>query len=108
MNKSRIQHLINVSIVLFIAIVLESVGQELLFVGDSITNIHIDFEHPDWHLAFDLEPEVASRTRKHLLDMAATDGMLMLGYHFPFPGIGYALRSEDAWQWYPAGWTVLP
>ena len=60
MNKSRIQHLINVSIVLFIAIVLESVGQELLFVGDSITNINFDFEHPDWHLAFDLEPKVAS------------------------------------------------
>jgi glyoxylase-like metal-dependent hydrolase (beta-lactamase superfamily II) len=91
-----------------IAIALEARDRELLLVGDSITNIHIDFEHPDWHLAFDLEPEVASRTRKHLLDMAATDGMLMLGYHFPFPGIGYALRRGDAWQWYPAGWTVLP
>ncbi len=91
-----------------IAFGLEAGEKELLFVGDAITNIHIDFEHPDWHLAFDLEPEVASRTRKHLLDMAATDGMLMLGYHFPFPGIGYALRRGDAWQWYPAGWTVLP
>jgi glyoxylase-like metal-dependent hydrolase (beta-lactamase superfamily II) len=90
------------------AIVLEAGDRELLFVGDSITNIHIDFEHPDWHLAFDLEPEIASRTRKHLLDMAATDGMLILGYHFPFPGLGYALQRGSAWQWYPAGWTVLP
>jgi len=40
--------------------------------------------------------------------MAASDGMLMLGYHFPFPGLGFALQSGSAWQWYPAGWTVLP
>jgi hypothetical protein len=40
--------------------------------------------------------------------MASTDGMLILGYHFPFPGLGYALQRGSAWQWYPAGWTVLP
>ncbi len=91
-----------------ISIVLEAGDQELLIVGDSITNIHIDFENPDWLFAFDLEPETASNTRKRLLDMAATDGMLILGYHFPFPGLGYALKRSSAWQWYPAGWTVLP
>jgi glyoxylase-like metal-dependent hydrolase (beta-lactamase superfamily II) len=91
-----------------IAIVLESGDQELLIVGDSITNIHIDFEHPGWHFGFDLNPERASSNRKRLLDMASTDGMLILGYHFPFPGLGYALQRGSAWQWYPAGWTVLP
>jgi glyoxylase-like metal-dependent hydrolase (beta-lactamase superfamily II) len=91
-----------------IAIGLEAGSKELLLVGDAITNIHIDFEHPDWHFGIDLEPETAGKTRRRLLDMAATDDMLILGYHFPFPGIGKALRYRNAWRWYPAGWTVLP
>jgi hypothetical protein len=33
--------------------------------------------------------------------------MLILGYHFPFPGLGYALPYGDAFRWHPAGWTVL-
>jgi len=90
-----------------IAIVLEAGDKELLLVGDAITNIHIDFEYPDWHFGIDLEPETAGKTRRRLLDMAATDDMLILGFHFPFPGLGYALPHGEAWRWYPAGWTVL-
>ena len=46
-------------------------------------------------------------TRRRLLDHGVADEMLILGYHFPFPGLGYALRHEDAYQWHPAGWRVL-
>lgn len=90
-----------------IALGLDAGDKELLLVGDAITNIHIDFEHPEWQFGFDLEPETAGNTRRRLLDMASTDGMLILGYHFPFPGLGYALRNGNTWQWYPAGWTVF-
>lgn len=90
-----------------IALGLEAGDKEILLVGDAITNIHIDFEHPDWHFGVDLDPETAGNTRRRLLDMASTDGMLILGYHFPFPGLGYALRNGNAWQWYSAGWTVF-
>lgn len=90
-----------------IALGVEAGREELFLVGDAITNIHAAFEHPDWHFLFDLEPERAGRTRKRLLDQAATDRMLILGYHFPFPGLGYALREGRAYQWYPAGWRIL-
>lgn len=85
----------------------EAGGEQLLLVGDALTNIHTAFERPDWHFLFDYEPERAGRTREELLDRAAGDRMLMLGYHFPFPGLGYALRDGEAYRWYPAGWTVL-
>ena len=51
--------------------------------------------------------EQPARSRRRLLDRAATDEMLILGFHFPFPGLGYALRQGDAFRWHPAGWNVL-
>lgn len=91
-----------------VALVVETAQKELLFVGDSIFNIHVAFERPDWQHGVDMDPEQASQTRRRLLDQAATDRMLIVGYHLPFPGIGYALREGQAYRWYPAEWTVLP
>lgn len=82
--------------------------QDMLLTGDAITNIHLAFEHPDWHSLFDFEPDLAAQSRKRLLDQAATDEMLMLGYHFPFPGLGYAVQHEDGYRWYGAGLTASP
>ena len=85
----------------------ESGGKQLLLTGDAIVFNHASFEHPEWEFFGDIERERAGRTRRRLLDRAAADKMLILGYHFPFPGLGYALRHEDAYRWHPAGWTVL-
>jgi len=86
---------------------IEAGGRELLLTGDAIVNIHTTFEHPDWHNFFDIEREQAGQTRRKILDRAATDEMLILGYHLPFPGLGYALRDGDAYRWYPAGATLV-
>jgi len=90
-----------------ICVGVESGGKQLLLTGDAIVFNHASFEHPEWEFFGDMEREGAGRTRRRLLDRAAADEMLILGYHFPFPGLGYALRHEDAYRWHPAGWTVL-
>jgi len=84
-----------------ISILLESGGQELLLTGDAIVFTHLTFEHPDWQSMFDHDPEQAARTRRRLLDRAATDEMLILGYHFPFAGLGYAVRDGQSYRWLP-------
>ena len=91
-----------------IAPILEAGGQQVLFLGDAVVTTHMSFEHPEWQFLFDLDPEEAGRTRRQLLDRAATDRILLLGYHFPFPGVGYALRYRDGFRWHPAGWRVMP
>jgi glyoxylase-like metal-dependent hydrolase (beta-lactamase superfamily II) len=91
-----------------VALVVETAQEELLFVADSIFNIHVAFERPEWQHSIDMDPEQASQTRRRLLDQAATDRMLIVGFHLPFPGIGYALREGQAYRWYPAEWRVLP
>jgi glyoxylase-like metal-dependent hydrolase (beta-lactamase superfamily II) len=87
---------------------LEGGGKELLLAGDALVSTHMNFEHPEWHFLYDLEPERAGDTRRRLLDRSAVDGTLLLGYHFPFPGLGYALRDGGAFRWHPAAWNVLP
>ena len=91
-----------------ISLGVEAGGRELLLTGDAIVNIHTMFERPDWHNFFDIDREQAGRSRRKLLDRAATDEMLILGYHLPFPGIGYALRHEEAFRWHAAGASLLP
>jgi glyoxylase-like metal-dependent hydrolase (beta-lactamase superfamily II) len=86
---------------------LEAGGRQVLLTGDAIVNVHSAFERPDWHNFFDIDPEEGGRTRRRLLDQAVADEMLILGYHFPFPGLGYALRDGDAYRWNPAGSTLL-
>lgn len=90
-----------------ICVGVESGGKQLLLTGDAFVFNHVGFEHPEWEFFGDMERERAGRSRRRLLDRAAADEMLILGYHFPFPGLGYALRQEDAYRWHPAGWTVL-
>jgi len=79
-----------------IALGLEGGGRELLIFGDAVVSTHVSFEYPEWQLFSDLDREEGARSRRRLLDRAATDEMLVLGFHFPFPGLGYALKHEDA------------
>jgi glyoxylase-like metal-dependent hydrolase (beta-lactamase superfamily II) len=90
-----------------VSIAVEAGDESLLLAGDAIVFTHASFERPEWELMIDLDPEVAGQTRRRLLDRAVADEMLLVGYHFPFPGLGYALEDGDAFRFHPAGWTVL-
>ena len=75
-------------------------GEELLCVSDTVLHpLHL--EHPDWFSIFDISPEQVVVTRRRLLKRAATDKTLMIAFHFPFPGLGYAVPKGEAWQWQP-------
>ena len=82
---------------------IESEGKQLLLTGDAIVFPHTSFEYPGWHFFGDLDPDEAARSRKRLLDRATADEMFILGFHFPFPGLGYAVEYGDAYRWLPAG-----
>ncbi len=86
------------------AVVVESDGQQLLVAGDAITHAYMHFAHPDWYILNDLDPEQTVASRLRLLDMAAADRMAVLGYHFPFPGVGHVMRDGDAYSFVPALW----
>ena len=85
---------------------LSSAGQNFLYTGDSVTNTAISFNHPDWAFNFDVNPRMASETRKRVLDMAVQDKLTLIGYHFAFPGIGNVAKEGDAYRFVPAAMDI--
>ena len=61
--------------------------------------------HPDWTPVFDYDPAQAIKSRRAILDRAATDRIMVLGYHFPFPALGHVVRRDTAYRWEAAQWA---
>ena len=74
----------------------------LIIVGDVIGLPVMYFPHPEWRLAFDAIHDLAVAQRKKLLDRAATDKTKLLGFHWPYPGVGYAERKDGAYTYVAA------
>lgn len=83
---------------------IESDGHSLIALGDCMTQAFLNFAHPEWVAARDDLPDVTVATRRRLLDRAAADRVAVLGYHFPFPGIGHVKPAQDAYTFIPALW----
>ncbi len=77
-------------------------GDGLILTGDAITVPAVFFAHPEWKFGFDADGDLAGKSRRMLLDMAAAGKKQMLGYHWPFPGLGRAEAKDGAFA-YVAG-----
>ncbi len=82
----------------------DSGDQSLIALGDSMSHAYTNFAHPEWYNGFDADGDQTVATRKRLLDMAAEDQIAILGYHFPFPGVGHVQRDGDQYRFVPALW----
>ena len=77
-------------------------SESVMIVGDAIANHHVAFEKPDWAMGMDQEPERAAKTRMGLLDQLASEKHRIIGYHMPFPGIGYAEKKNGTYRFVAA------
>jgi glyoxylase-like metal-dependent hydrolase (beta-lactamase superfamily II) len=66
---------------------IRSLGEEGLILGD--VAVHpAQIDHPDWAYAYDVDPQLASKTRATLLTRAAERGILVACGHYPDGGLG--------------------
>src|SRR6266478_6464958 len=68
------------------SILFTSDKEQFMQMGDIAHNPVTSLQHPDWTPVFDYDPVQAIKSRKAILDRVATDGVMAMGYHFPFPG----------------------
>jgi glyoxylase-like metal-dependent hydrolase (beta-lactamase superfamily II) len=81
-------------------------GNSRMMVQSDVTNIPEFFlRNPDWHVAYDHDPELAQKTRHKFYDMAATEKMLVAGYHFAFPSAGYVEKAGAGYRLVPVAWS---
>lgn len=78
-------------------------GEGLIITADAATNHLVSFEHPDWRFGFDMLSDVAIANRKALIDRAANERLKLLGYHWTYPGVGYAERSGTGFRFAAVG-----
>lgn len=65
-------------------------GEGLIITGDAATNEIASFRFPDARFGYDARPGLAIKTRIKLMQRAASERIKLLGYHWTYPGIGYA------------------
>jgi glyoxylase-like metal-dependent hydrolase (beta-lactamase superfamily II) len=77
-------------------------GEGLIISADAATNEIASFRHPKSKFGYDTIPDLAIRNRARLIERVAADRIKLLGYHWTYPGIGFAERKGDGFVYVPA------
>lgn len=88
------------------AYVLESAGKRLAITADSANHYVWSLEYPDWEVKFDADKAAAAATRKALFGMIAAEKIPFIGYHMPFPGLGFVEPKGDGFRYVPASYQL--
>jgi hypothetical protein len=56
---------------------------------------------------FDRDKAQAAQTRRALLSMLAADKIPFLGYHMPWPALGYVDTRGDGFHYVPASYQLM-
>lgn len=80
---------------------LESEGRQLVLTADTANHFVLSLQRPDWEVRFDMDKAAAAASRKKVFDMLATDKLAFLGYHMPFPAVGYVEKVDQGYRFVP-------
>lgn len=84
-----------------VSYLITSDGKSMLNIGDLAHHEVLLLQKPTYEFAFDTDPKQAAQSRLRVLPEMARQRIPLLGYHFPFPGIGNIAPAGDGFQWYP-------
>jgi glyoxylase-like metal-dependent hydrolase (beta-lactamase superfamily II) len=83
-------------------------GSSRVLVQSDVTNIPEFFlRNPDWHVAYDVDPVQAAKTRHKFYDMAAGEKALVVGFHFTFPSLGHVEKDGAKYRLIPVAWNPV-
>lgn len=78
-----------------------SKGQTILFMGDLIHNLAVQFDHPEVSISFDTNGKEAIASREQVFSAAAKSKIWVAAAHLPFPGMGHIGEHDKHFQWIP-------
>ena len=91
-----------------IGVLISSGSDQLLHFADVAHHHAVSFAHPDWAYLFDSQPQLATATRRRLLDRAAAERLRLFGSHMPFPGLGRVRVAGDHYEHVLEPWSSVP
>lgn len=83
------------------AIVLDDGQEQVILVGDLTVHEAVHFANPDFGWALYIDGDMAVRSRKSLLDLIASDQMVMGAAHVSEPGLGRVERAGNGFRFIP-------
>lgn len=86
---------------------IESNGQRVVLGADFANHYVWSLAYPDWEVKFDRDKETAAKTRRKMLDMMAADKIPFIGYHMPFPALGYVETRGSGYHYVPASYQMM-
>lgn len=84
---------------------IESKGERLLIWGDIIHIPEVQFARPEVTVTPDLDPDTAAASRRRILDIAATERLLVTGMHIHYPGFGHVAKENGVFRFHPEAWV---
>jgi glyoxylase-like metal-dependent hydrolase (beta-lactamase superfamily II) len=79
-----------------------SKGQSILFIGDLVHDLAVQFEHPEVSISFDSNATQAIASREQVFKAVAANKTWVSAAHLPFPGTGHIVAEGKHFQWVPA------
>ena len=88
---------------------LDSDGAGLVIFADLANHPVWSVARPDWEVRFDADKAAAAASRRAVLGMIAADRIPAIGYHMPFPAVGYVdTGAGDAeFRWVPEAGQLM-
>lgn len=76
-------------------------GDGLIITGDVATNEVSSFRYPRETFGFDAVSETAVHSRVELMRRSTSERIKLLGFHWTYPGVGFAEVDGDAYRFVP-------
>jgi glyoxylase-like metal-dependent hydrolase (beta-lactamase superfamily II) len=86
---------------------IESGGKQLVVTADTANHYVWSLAYPDWEVRFDRDKAAAAATRRNVFGMLASDKIPFIGYHMPFPGMGFVETRDDGFRYVPATYQMM-
>jgi glyoxylase-like metal-dependent hydrolase (beta-lactamase superfamily II) len=88
---------------------LDSEGAGLVIFADLANHPVWSLARPDWEVRFDADKAMAAESRRRILGMIAADRIPAIGYHMPFPAVGYVDTGSDGaeFRWVPEAGQLM-
>ncbi len=86
---------------------IESGGKGLVLIADTANHYVWSLAYPDWEVKFDQDKTAAAATRRKLLGMLAADKLPFIGYHMPWPALGYVDTRGDGFHYVPSSYQMM-
>jgi glyoxylase-like metal-dependent hydrolase (beta-lactamase superfamily II) len=78
----------------------EDGSQAALLLADTM-HLTVQATHPEWSSVWDSDKALAAQTRRHVLEQAEQEGLLLGIPHTPLGGLGYVREQRDTLVWSP-------